>query len=189
MNLSRGAMRLLRKLRSLAAAHKGAAFAFQRTLAAWFKVTVRTIQYWVAELRKAGLVQVKQRGSPTETRRAALYLIDESVVSEICGRDFAPVFAPESPLPITEREELKGKALPLLLRKPSQSEQPLSQRILDILFRRRDNIAAAQNPARYRAAIIASELQKEPPKEKTVSVDWSQPDAYQRWCKEMGRIA
>lgn len=190
MNLSRGAMRLLRRLRDLSRSHQGAAFAFQKTLARWFEVTVRTVQYWVAELRKNGLIQVKQRGSPTETRRAALYVIDEKLADKICAPGFVRGFGPEYERPITEATaDLRGKAPAPPVHKPPQPEKSLSRRILDILWRKRHIIAAAKFPGRYRQAIIDGEQAKEETELAEVEINWQEPGAYEKLCAIRGKLA
>ena len=61
MQLSRGAQRLLNHLQSLCLLPKGA-IKFQRTLAARWHVTTRTIRRWLAELKALDLVKVIRRG-------------------------------------------------------------------------------------------------------------------------------
>lgn len=61
MELSRGAQRLLNHLENLCLLPKGA-IKFQRTLAAKWNVTTRTIRRWLAELKGLALVNVIRRG-------------------------------------------------------------------------------------------------------------------------------
>ncbi len=61
MNLSHGAQRLLNHLQNLCLL-PGGAFKLQRTLAAKWSVTTRTIRRWLAELKRLDLVTVIRRG-------------------------------------------------------------------------------------------------------------------------------
>ena len=106
MQLSSGAQRLLRILKSLARL-SGRAFPFQRTLRLMAAKTgplrtVRTIQRWLAELVRAGLVIVKKR-----QHSSAEYQLQDVVSNVVSKQQECRVCAPD---PITELKTEWGGA-------------------------------------------------------------------------------
>jgi DNA-binding transcriptional MocR family regulator len=114
MQLSAGAKRLLQTLKSLARL-SGRAFPFQRTLAAKLSRTVRTIQRWLAELVRAGLVSVQKR-----QHSSAEYHLENVVSGVVSGAQKCRVCA-SYPL-MSENLEWRGGPTQKTEPKPPQSE-------------------------------------------------------------------
>jgi hypothetical protein len=113
MKLSRGARRLFEHLKNLSLLEKGA-IKFQRTLAAKWNVTTRTIRRWLTELKLAGiLARIIRRG-----RTSARYELDDEMSTRMSTQE--PKNVHSKPFyPLTDKFE-KVRVLPE--RKPPQKQ-------------------------------------------------------------------
>jgi hypothetical protein len=186
-NLSVGARELYGHLRFLVdeAAHKRA-FPGQRYLARKFARTSRTIQRWVSELLRAGLVEVQRRYRRSnvyhlvENRQLSLFPAVENAVEKQAepvssvAIGVATVAALSSlrsqrqnmATPAAVVETRKTPLLPMLERLPEFVKRALQ--------RARGRILRAQNPAAYAQSIISCEVnlakwRAQQPKHKTAA--------------------
>lgn len=156
---------------------------YQKTLAKFFEVTIRTIQNWVAELRQQGLLVVKKRAAETPTRRAALYILNDELVSLIFASGFAKGFTSATAELITRvKAQFKPQAA-APPRKPVQSESELPWSVQEALIKAGDRIRRAMNPAALRQFIINAEMKKldGKPTRRAELVDWRKPGALARY--------
>lgn len=136
MKLSSGAQRLLRTLKSFARV-SGRAFPFQRTLAGMFTKTIRTVQRWLAELVRAGLVTVQKR-----QHSSAEYSL-KNVVSDVVSEPQKCRVCPSRPL-VSEKIECRGGEAPLLRKPPVPDTNRESLRLYASGFSWRDAVLEAR---------------------------------------------
>ena len=136
MQLSSGAQRLLRTLKSFARL-SGRAFPFQKTLAAKLFRTVRTVQRWLAELVRAGLVTVQKR-----QHSSAEYSL-KNVVSDVVSEPQKCRVCPSRPL-VSEKIECRGGEAPLLRKPPVPDTNRESLRLYASGFSWRDAVLEAR---------------------------------------------
>ena len=87
MKLSRGARRLLESIRRQAQKYPDV-FVLRSTFARWLKCSVESISRWVAELKRVGLLLVRQSGP-----QSAIYDLQQTALAQLDAADYDKALA------------------------------------------------------------------------------------------------
>ncbi len=123
MKLSRGARRLLESIRRQAQKYPDV-FVLRSTFARWLKCSVESISRWVAELKRVGLLLVRQSGP-----QSAIYDLQQTALAQLDAADYDKALAYQRqsfdkapPLSIKHATRYRNTA-PAPRRKPPEPEQ------------------------------------------------------------------